>query len=173
MNKKTISDKYSTTPDDFSKIPEAQIHLFRKLINRQFGDMSKITYIDFVDEDPYEYTTIDQMFNDYKKGFIKVNTSGNDSKLWGKVYNLMFRAIHDIFHCKLAADFTFDDEVKAWQFQVQKTRSEYYLEKDFTKLDWDLFSSTLRSEICWQAAVKTVTGEFHIDQKIILEDISK
>ena len=173
MNKKLIAEGYDKASNDFEKIPIEQIHLFRKLINRQFGDMSKLIYVDFVDHEPYEYTTIDPMFNDFRKGLIKVNTTGNDSDLWGKVYNLMFRAVHDIFHCQLAADFTFDDEVHAWKFQVHKTRSEYITDKEFLNLDWELFSNMLRSEIVYQGAYKEVTGMFHIDQKIVLTDLTK
>lgn len=172
MNKEKIAKAYLEREDDFDSIPEEKIHQFRKLINEMFSFYSSRsgTYFDFVDYEPYKYDNVKEMNEDFKKRIIKVNTTGNDSKLWGKVYNLMFRAVHDVIHCVYDLNFTFEDEAQAWKKQVSKTM--FLFEDRYSTLDWGLFNAILRSEIVYQAAVKETTGEFHIDQKIILEDLT-
>lgn len=165
MNKEKIAMEYELALDEFDTIPREQIHFARAFINKQFQILSDKIYFDFVDTEPYDYNTIEDMLKDFNVGVIKVNTTGNESKYWGTVYNLIFRAVHDYFHCQAKLGFTFDEEVKIWKKQV-----EYNTLTLPKLLDNNLLTAVLRSEIVYQGAYKEVTGKFHINQKIVLKD---
>ncbi len=143
-----------------------QTHIFRRVIADQFADLSKVIYFDFVQHKPYSYTNVEEMLEDFDHGTIKVNTSGNDSLVWGEVYNLMFRAIHDYVHCVKVLPFTYEGEVSA--FKNQMSFSRIYLNK-YPDADHSLYEALLRSEIVYQAAVKETFSIFDLpEQKIIL-----
>jgi hypothetical protein len=169
---KRIAEGYAASPDQIDMITEDQRYKFRKLISDMFCDLSVSgsnlrTYFQFVDNEPYDYDSIKQMRTDFVQGFIKVNTTGNNSTVWGTFYNLLFRGIHDWFHCVHELNFTFADEVTAYERQVKYSllRAPY----TWTQNDDATFKRLLRSEIIYQAAVKTHFGKFHLDtQKIIL-----
>jgi hypothetical protein len=168
-NVELIAEHYKAATDNLPGILMEDIHNFRKLIQLQFADISKVIYFDFVDEYPYKYDFVDEMVADFKKGFIRVNTSGNDSRLWGKVYNLQFRAIHDFIHCLHHLHFNFTDEVTAYRKQMAFSRQDRYAKK-FPFLDWNMYEAVLRSEIIYQAAVKTNYKLIDLDtQKIVLD----
>lgn len=164
-----IALAYRNTVDDLYLIKSYDIHTFRQLINAQFSEISKIIYFDFYNNDPYPYETIDELEKDFRNKVIKVNTSGNESELWGKVYNLQFRAIHDWIHCVHQLDFNYRHETRAYDLQLDYSLKEYG--KQFHYINWDLYSNILRSEIVYQAAVKEHFKEFHIDQKVILRKL--
>lgn len=165
-----IAKGYAEADDDAPYIKDSDLHNMRQLINLQFAHLSQKVYFDFVDKDPYTYTKIDELDFDWRRGIIKVNTSGNDSMVWGKVYNLQFRAIHDYIHCLHRLDFNFYSEIEAFKKQY-----EFSLKDEFTThfpyMDWDLYKNVIRSEIVYQAAVKEHFQQFHIDQKIVLADL--
>ena len=169
---KRIAIAYEEAKDEIKKIPREQIHLFRKLIKDQFNFLtshhsSRPIYFDFVLEDPYEYIKVSEMLADFELGSIGVNCSGNDSKLWGPVYNLFFRAIHEWIHCNYKLDFNYEHEVEAFRRQM-----EFSTAGGGGKIDWDLYEKVLRSEIVYQAAYKTHFNVFHLPfQKIILADL--
>jgi hypothetical protein len=166
-----IAIGYKASLDQLGEVSDDEIHLFRKLIQLQFADISKNIYFDFVEDHPYRYTYIDEMLLDFRKGFIKINTSGNDSRLWGKVYNLQFRAIHDYIHCLHHLDFNFPDEVKAFNKQIAFSVGARYALK-FPHLNWDKYTQALKSEIIYQAAVKAYFKVFDLDtQKIVLTEL--
>jgi hypothetical protein len=111
------------------------------------------------------------VLKDFRQGVIRVNTSGNDSLLWGKVYNLQFRAIHDYIHCMFELNFNFQDEVRAFNRQIEFSLEDSFTLK-FPYMNWELYKKVLRSEIIYQAAIKEHFKVFDIDtQKIILEDL--
>ncbi len=166
-----IANGYNSSYDDFHAMHIYDVRNFQKLIQQQFADLSENIFFDFVEYLPYKYDSIDKMIADFRKGTIKVNTSGNDSRLWGKVYNLQFRAIHDYIHCLHHLNFNFQDEVKAFEKQVRFSMQDRYTRK-FPYMDWNLYYQTLRSEIIYQAAVKTHSKLFDLDsQKIVLKDL--
>lgn len=171
MRNKLIIEKialaYQEAPDEVDSIVEDDRRTIHDLINTQFNDLSKHIRFIFENEDPYNYVTIDEMYKDFRKGFIRVNTSGNESKFWGRYHNLQFRAIHDYIHCKYKLDFNFGQEITAWESQMRLTQTIY----QERSVDWQLFEAILRSEIIYQAAVKEHFKEFHIDQKIILKNL--
>lgn len=160
---------YDALGDEFDYISDDEIKVMRQLINQQFSDLSKVIHVEFVDYEPYgENPTIKTMLKDFRKGVIKIHTTGNDSKIWGKFHNLQFRAIHDYIHLIHELDFTHNDEVKVYPKQFEFSL-KYALQ--FPHLNWDLYNRVLRSEIVYQSAYKEAFGKFHIDQKIILVDI--
>jgi hypothetical protein len=163
-----IALAYKEATDDFIVIHEQNLHNFRQLIQAQFAELSQTIYFDFVDTDPYPYKHISELMPDFRKRIIKVNTSGNDSRLWGKVYNLQFRAIHDWIHCMNELDFNYEAEVKAYDRQIGYSLA---FKNQFHYINWALYAKILKSEIVYQAAVKEYFKEFHIDQKIILHDL--
>lgn len=165
-----IAKAYAFAPDDFQYMRDADLHNMRKLIQAQFAYLSEKVYFDFVDTDPYPYVKIDELDADWRRGIIKVNTSGNESVLWGKVYNLQFRAIHDYIHCVHRLDFNFLAEAKAFKHQYEFSIMDRFA-KQFPYMDWELYQKVLRSEIVYQAAVKEHYEQFHIDQKIILKQL--
>lgn len=165
-----IATGYANESDDAISIAEHDLHLMRKLINAQFGNISKNIYFDFTERDPYPYVRVKELEKDWRAGIIKVNTSGNDSMVWGKVYNLQFRAIHDYIHCLFGLDFNFQDEVRAYRKQIECSMADEYA-RQFPNMNWELYQAVLRSEIIYQAAVKTHFGQFHIEQKIVLTDL--
>lgn len=156
--------------DDVDYIRESDLWNMRELINMQFGELSKNLHFDFVDGEPYSYNQISELMPDWRSRVVRVNTTGNDSKLWGKFYNLQFRAIHDYIHCIKNLDFNYKAEVKAFHAQYEYSLLGKFAEK-FPQMNWDLYKKVLRSEIVYQAAVKEYFGEFHIDQKIILSEL--
>lgn len=166
---KRIATAYDEAEDQLPNIPEQSIHQFRQIICSQFMYLSHIDrriYFDFVDKDPYKYVKVKDMLEDYEHGLLKINSSGNDSKMWGPVYNLMFRAVHDWVHCSRNLDFNYPDEVKAFKFQVE------FSEAAGGRVDWNMYERVLRSEIIYQAAYKTHFNVFHVPfQKIILSDL--
>lgn len=165
-----IAKAYAFAPDDFQYMRDADLHNMRKLIQAQFAYLSEKVYFDFVDTDPYPYVKIDELDADWRRGIIKVNTSGNESALWGKVYNLQFRAIHDFIHCVHRLDFNFYAEVRAFQHQIEFSMMDKFA-KQFPYMNWELYNGVLRSEIIYQAAVKEHSEQFHIDQKIVLHQL--
>lgn len=165
-----IATKYASLQDDMPYIHDRDLHNMRKLIQAQFAYLSKKVYFDFVDTDPYPYVKIEELDADWRRGIIKVNTSGNDSLLWGKVYNLQFRAIHDFIHCVHRLDFNFLAETHAYQQQHGFSLMDEFT-KQFPYMDWELYRRVIRSEIVYQAAVKEYFDKFHIEQKIILQDL--
>lgn len=167
---KRIAEEYELTRNQFESIDPDELHLFRKFINHQFQHLSKEVYFDFVDTDPYKYDSVEEMRNDVKAfGYIKINTSGNDSSLWGKVYNLMFRGIHDMIHASYNLNFTYEDEVEAFKQQMKLSKT---FSREYYHINWPLYEKILRSEIVYQAAYKTHYKVFHLpEQKIILDDL--
>ena len=167
----TMARNYKVYADDFNSILESEVKAFRQLINMQFSDISKYVQIEFVDFEPYgETPSIKQMLVDFRRGIMKIHTTGNDSRIWGKFHNLQFRAIHDYIHLIQVLDFTHDDEVKVYSQQFEFSIQTRYT-KRFPYLNWDTYNKVLRSEIVYQSAYKEHFGKFHIEQKIILSDL--
>ena len=163
-----LAKAYKDAPNQLHLISQEDLHTFRKVVNKQFIELCKVIYFDFVDYEPYGLSpTINDIKPDFKDRLIKIHTTGNDSAVWGKFYNLQFRAVHDYFHCLYEHDFTHDEERLVFDVQYQHARQ---CAKDMD-VNWDLFRKILRSEIIYQSAYKEIYGEFHIDQKIVLKDI--
>lgn len=166
-----MAKKYDAFADEFDYIPDSEVKAFRQLINMQFSDISKYIQIEFVDYEPYgETPSLKQMLVDFRKGIMKIHTTGNDSRVWGKFHNLQFRAIHDYIHLTQEMDFTHDDEVKVYAQQFEFSLKPLYIHR-LPYLNWDIYNKILRSEIVYQSAYKEHFGKFHIDQKIILADL--
>lgn len=168
---KRIAIAYNEATDEIDQIPEWDREDLRRTVSRMFAEMDQNTYFDFTKEDPYEYNVIEPMLRDYKeRSTIRVNTSGNESTLWGVFYNLMFRAVHDYIHTVFELDFNYADEKKAYEQQLR-----WSISKDHIGINSNLLSTyaaVLRSEIIYQAAYKTYYGEFHVPtQKIILREL--
>jgi hypothetical protein len=176
MSLRTIAERaiaYSEAPDQLAEISQEDRIALRTVITRMFAfityDEHYSVHFDFTIEDPYKYDTVREVRNDYIKGIIKVNVSGNNSELWGPVYNLMFRAIHDYIHAKHKLDFTYRDEIDAYYIQI---KSSAPFMNNLTDKQARLYLEILRSEIVYQAAYKTHFNEFHVPvQKIILQDL--
>lgn len=166
-----MAKKYDAFADEFDYIPDSEIKAFRQLINMQFSDISKNIQIEFVDFEPYGANpSIKQMLVDFRKGIMKIHTTGNDSRIWGKFHNLQFRAIHDYIHLIQELDFTHSEETKVYPAQFEFSLQARYTQA-FPFLNWETYKRILRSEIVYQSAYKEAFGKFHIDQKIILEDL--
>lgn len=166
---KQLADDYRYAPDEFDLISEHDLHNFRRFVNYQYSILTKahILYFDFVDYEPYGTNpSVHEIRKDFLKGIIKIHTTGNDSKVWGKFYNLQFRAIHDYIHCRYSLDFTHDNEMEVFQRQIEFSNWQLPFDVNF-----DLYTKVLRSEIVYQSSYKEVFGEFHIDQKIILKNL--
>jgi hypothetical protein len=166
---KMLADAYADAPDELHKINPYDLKNFKALINRMYSEISKTIYFEFVDFEPYGLKPrIQYMLPDFRSGRILIHTSGNDSNLWDKFHNLQFRAIHDFIHCLHNLDFTHRDEHAVMHKQLEYS---YKFAEQFPNLDWKMYEQILRSEIIYQSAVKEVYGEFHIDQKIILQKL--
>lgn len=167
---KRIAEAYKEAPDEIGFIKDYDRRELRDTVNSMFAEMSTLAHFDFVDSDPYDYVKVEPMAKDFlRTGCIKVNTSGNDSQMWGKAYNLMFRAVHDFIHVNSMLDFNYEDEVKAFEHQMQWSINGH-ISPGSPILD--TYYRILRSEIIYQAAYKTYYGEFHVPtQKIILSEI--
>lgn len=168
---KELADKYNDAEDQLNDIPISSLFAFRRLINRQFADITKHVTFMFVEREPYgENPKVSDMLEYFRLGVIPIHTTGNDSKVWGPFHNLQFRAIHDYLHCQHELDFTHAQESKVYQLQCDFSFQKRYT-KIFPYLDWDLYTKVLRSEIVYQSAYKEAYGKFHIEQKIILDDL--
>lgn len=167
---KGMADRYAAAKDEFySNVNQGQLLVFRELINKQFSDLSSKIKFHFVDDEPYgENPKIDRVLMDFYTGYLPIHTTGNDSKVWGKFHNLQFRAIHDYIHCLHAIEFSHMDEINAYKKQMEFS---FGYAKDYPCLNWDIYNKILRSEIVYQSAYKEAYGKFHIDQKIILQDL--
>jgi hypothetical protein len=166
-----LASLYEKADDEFIKITEDELSVFRQLINLQFADISKVIRIDFVDYEPYgQHPSLEDMMKDFRKGVMKIHTTGNDSRIWGKFHNLQFRAIHDYLHLVHELDFSHYDERKVYPQQFQFSLQDRYA-KRFPYLNWEVYKAILRSEIVYQSAYKEALGAFHIDQKIILKEL--
>lgn len=163
-----IAIAYDDAPDEIDQISKGDRFKLRKIVGDMFHDITISTHFEFVDNDPYDYVKVAPMKADHQfSGLIRVNTSGNESELWGKCYNLMFRAVHDYIHVTHDLDFNYGDEVEAHSEQVFLTINRHHIKLDYSLLK--LYSAVLRSEIIYQAAYKTYFGEKHVPtQKIIL-----
>jgi hypothetical protein len=168
---KRIALAYNNAKDELDTITESERIRLRSIVNKMFSDMSRQTHIDFTKKNPYRYDVIDPMRFDYEHArMIKVNVSGNNSKLWGPVYNLMFRAVHDVIHAMFKYDFNYHSEVWAFEKQLWLTIESKAIRPPNPILF--LYEKVLRSEIIYQAAYKEYFGEFHVPvQKIILQDL--
>lgn len=169
---KRIAEAYVNAKDDLPGIPIHSRILLQRIINNMFSQISKeFVHFDFVKKDPYKYDTVKPMRFDYEHTqHIKINVSGNNSILWGPVYNLMFRAIHDFIHVNGSLDFNYTAEVNAYHQQINWTVSHKHLAE--SNVNMALYERVLRSEIVYQAAYKTHFGKFHVPvQKIILKDL--
>ena len=166
---KDLADAYKDAPDESSIISGNDIRNFHRLVNAQFTEMSKFIYFGFMDTEPYgEHPKIKEVLKDFRAGFLKIHTTGNDSPIWGTFYNLQFRGVHDFIHCIHNLEFNHWDEVKALEKQMEHSR---LFANSFPNLDWDIYYRILRSEIVYQSAFKEAYGDFHIEQKIILSDL--
>lgn len=166
-----MAKKYDAMSDDLDWMSASEIRVFRQLINRQFADISNAITFDFVNYEPYgETPSIKAMLPDFRKGRIKIHTTGNDSRIWGKFHNLQFRAIHDFIHLTQGLNFTHEDECKVYPLQFEFSVQNKYTQA-LPHLNWDVYNRILRSEIVYQSAYKEAFGKFHIDQKIILADL--
>jgi hypothetical protein len=166
---------YYEAEDDLPNIPEEDRIQLRQVVNVMFGKLSYRTHFDFVKKDPYDYKSVKPLLKDYNEFIIKVNVSGNTSKMWGPVYNLMFRAVHDLVHARWELNFNYKDEVEAFEKQLWLTQDItpfFDLHEGLNIGLWDLYYSILRSEIIYQAAYKTYYNEFHVPvQKIVLKNL--
>lgn len=168
---KELAEKYDKAKDQIDDIPIYEVFAFRKLINFQFAEISKKIDFIFVDYEPYgENPTIVDMLKDFRKGQLFIHVTGNESKIWGKFHNLQFRAIHDFIHCMAEKDFTHKDECSIYTMQCSFSLQEKYTEA-VPYVNWQRYTEVLRSEIVYQSAYKEIDGKFHIDQKIILDDL--
>lgn len=165
-----IASRYERYKDELPSISQDRILRIRKLIEDQFAWLvwQWHLHIDFTEYDPYNYKEgIVDLAHDYERGFIQVNTSGNASKFWGPFYNLVFRGVHDFIHASTGLGFTYEDEVKAYERQLK-----FYPFPIQDPEELDLYERVLRSEIIYQAAVKTHFNILHVpEQKIILSDL--
>ena len=112
----------------------------------------------YVDFQPYlsgQNVCIEEIQADINRGILLISTRFNESALLGSEINLIFRAIHDIHHAKLNADFS-------WQGESASTRHFLSLTDNF------LFKQLLFSEILGQSAVYLYNGQFPEHQKIVL-----
>ena len=172
---KRIALAYEKAPNELPLITEDQIHELRTIVSLVYNEVSSVYYFDFAKDDPYKYERVKEMIPDFKKGVIRVNTSGNNSDLWGPVYNLLFRGTHDYIHAKHLHEFHVKDEIIAYLDQIDLSYHVIfgYLRniRSFRE-SWELYKKVLRSEIIYQACVKTYFKEFHLPvQKIILQDL--
>lgn len=169
---KRIAEAYVEAKDDLPSITESQRTELRTVILTMFCKASNRIHFDFVKKDPYDYTTVKEMKFEYDWGHtIKVNVSGNNSKMWGPVYNLLFRAVHDYVHARWEYDFNYRDEVWAFEKQIWLTQ-DTVKGFNYERPSWELYYQILRSEIIYQAAYKTYFKEFHVPvQKIVLADL--
>jgi len=164
-----MAKAYEAAPDEYPSIPEEQLRTFRQLINAQFSKISQRIRIDFVDYEPYgQEPKIADMLKDFYTGVLKIHTTGNDSKVWGTFTNLQFRAIHDYIHCLFEIEFNHNSEILAFRKQAEYS---FGFGEQFPYLNWETYVGILRSEIVYQSAYKEHFGAFHIDQKIILEEL--
>jgi hypothetical protein len=166
-----MAEKYDAATDEFDTISEAELRVFRQLVHMQFNDITKVINVEFVDYEPYgETPTLADMMKDFRAGVMKIHTTGNDSKVWGKFHNLEFRAVHDFIHLLHNIDFNHEEELVAFERQFAYSLQERYT-RQFPHLNWDTYKRILRSEIVYQSAYKEAFGEFHIHQKVILSDL--
>lgn len=164
-----LADGYTQAPDEFDNIPYFYLKELRLIVARMFEQIAQKVYFEFVDYEPYgQNPKLKDMLEDFEAGCIRIHTTGNDSKVWGKFCNLEFRAIHDYLHCLYKLDFTHENELAVYAIQAGASWPFLNECSDYTK---DLYFKILRSEIVYQSAYKEVNGEFHIDQKIILTDL--
>lgn len=168
---KKIAKAYSKSFDQSYMIPDHQRKIIHKLIAFQFADKSKQVWFEFLPQEVYEYDKVAELMPDFERGKVIVNSTGNNSTFWGEAHNLMFRAIHDYIHVVNELDFNFEHEKEAYEWQLidSLTMADKY---EVRGIDWKLYSSIIRSEIVYQAAVKTHYGTFHLtNQKIILKKL--
>lgn len=165
-----LGQAYYDARDQFELIPLSTLDVFHRLINKQFADLSKKINFIFVNNEPYgENPLIEDVVRDFRRGKIFIHTTGNNSRIWGKFHNLQFRAIHDYIHCLHEKEFNHASECEVHRLQSEFSLIAY--SHKFPYLDWNTYLKVLRSEIVYQSAYKEVYGKFHIDQKIILDDL--
>lgn len=156
MNIEDIAQHYMTAPA--YKVPSCMIKNFRQFII----DLAQVELqginLQYVDFQPYlrgQDLCFADMHADVNQGNLLISTQFNQSELLGSEINLIFRAIHDIHHVKLNANFS-------WQGECASTR--YIL----SLTDNMLFQQLLFSEILGQSAVCLYTGQFPEHQKVVL-----
>jgi hypothetical protein len=143
-------------PDD--EVSSERVKNFRQfIIDLAQVELQEIN-LQYVDFQPYlrrQALCFADMHADVNQGKLLISTQFNQSELLGSEINLIFRAIHDIHHVKLNADFN-------WQGECASTR---YI---MSLTDNILFQQLLFSEILGQSAVCLYTGQFPEHQKVVL-----
>lgn len=167
-----IAKAYKASVEQVFQIPNQDVIKFKRVIAFQFAELSKKIDFVFVPYEKYKYERAFELLPEYEHGRIIVNSTGNNSTLWGECHNLMFRAVHDYFHAEFQLDFNYLDEIVAYEKQVKHSMFMVRRYDISPEIDWQLYARILRSEIVYQAAYKTFFKEFHLpEQKIILEDL--
>ena len=155
MNLEEIARHYIAAPA--YKVPSEMVKNFRQfIIDLAQVELQEIN-LQYVDFQPYlrqQALCFADMHADVTRGHLLISTQFNQSELLGSKINLIFRAIHDIHHVKLNADFN-------WQGECASTR---YI---MSLTDNILFQQLLFSEILGQSAVCLYTGQFPEHQKVV------
>lgn len=167
-NLELFGQYYAKTEDEFPKLTESIKLALRVFTDRLYNILIEEVEVKFVDYEPYDYLNngANVMFADYKKGFIRVPTTGDDSNIFAE-YNLKFRASHDIIHCLVKKNFNYEDEFETF---IYTARMFKLWATHLSNEEIDLGIRVLRSEIIYQSAFKNSTAENVIDQKVILSD---
>jgi hypothetical protein len=156
MNLEDIARHYMAAPA--YEVSSEMVKNFRQfIIDLAQVELQEIN-LQYVDFQPYlrgQALCFADMHADVTQGHLLISTQFNQSELLGAEINLIFRAIHDIHHVKLNADFS-------WQGECASTR---YI---MSLTDNILFQQLLFSEILGQSAVCFYTGQFPEHQKVVL-----
>lgn len=165
-----LAERYNNTPDQLNQIEPGQLNILKKVIEHLYNHIAKDFEFCFVNYEPYgQNPKVKDAIADFRRGWLDIHTTGNDSPVWGAYTNLQFRAIHDFVHCGLEEDFDHESEKKVLQAQFDLTLKVSGAKFSFA--NWDLYYQILRSEIVYQSAYKEAYGAFHIEQKIILSEL--
>ena len=158
MNIELIAQHYIAAPA--YEVPSDLVKNFRQFVI----DLAQVELqginLQYVDFQPYlkgQELCREDMHADVNQGNLLISTQFNESNLLGSEINLIFRAIHDMHHVKLKANFS-------WQGECASTRHIMSFTDNF------LFQQLLFSEILGQSAVCLYTGQFPEDQKVVLFD---
>lgn len=149
------AEHYLYSPEE--KISKADKAKFSKFVHREYTKLKRLNIQEMrVSGQPYRDAK--ELFADFDQNRrIQVSTDFNNPAILDKEANLKYRYVHDVHHCLIRADFSWQGELRACDYFSSLT-------------DDDTIHRVLRSELVYQAASYFYLGDFSDTQKIVLSD---
>jgi hypothetical protein len=151
-SREALAAAYHTAPHH--QLNKAELEQWHRWVRARALEESQGLSVVMVDSSPYEY--FDQMKAEVERHrYLQVSTLNNTDPLLPGLLNLQYRVLHDLWHVRLDADFSWEGELKVARHGLAET--------------WDqpLIQKILFSEMVLQTAHALEYGYFREDQPYV------